>query len=103
MIMSYDGQTRMNPTSGSISLGNSLSGGNENLNRWMKDAKNRKISVSANVFPGHILLPNPNGTSFSLGLYFPSSSRNLSLENIVYYFSESIICIVDNVGNVISP
>ena len=67
----------MNPTSGSIISGTFSSLGKENLNRWTKDARKRNISVSAKVFPGHILFPSPNGTSFSFGLYFSFSSRNL--------------------------
>ena len=76
----------MNPTSGSISLGTLLSGGNENLKRWMKDARNKNISVSAKVFPGHIRFPNPKGTYFSFGLYFPFSSRNLIRMILLFNF-----------------
>ena len=67
----------MNPTSGTIVSGASHSFGNENWNRWTKDAKNRKTSVSARVLPGQLRFPIPKGTNFSCGWYLPFSSKNL--------------------------
>ena len=70
----------MKPTSGSIVSGTFVSFGNENWKRWINEAKNRNTSVSANVFPGQLLFPIPNGISFSSGWNLPLSSKNLQME-----------------------